>query len=66
MLTAIIGPKHSGSVRALGKGVVPNSYFNIPWRSTRDDIVRILLEEQRSVLENERKDKCEERQVYAK
>ncbi|KAL5580488.1 hypothetical protein UlMin_012930 [Ulmus minor] len=50
-LTTAIWPKHSGSVRALGKEVVPTSYFNIPWRSTRDDIVRIFLEEQRSILE---------------
>ncbi|KAL5570222.1 hypothetical protein UlMin_026797 [Ulmus minor] len=61
VLTAIIGPEHSGSVRALGKGAIPTTYFNIPQRSTRDDIVRILLEEQRSLLENERKDRCEKR-----
>ena len=65
VLTAVIGPEHSGSVRALGKGAIPTSYFNIHQRSTRDDIVRILLEEQRSLFEKERKDRCEERQVYS-
>ena len=57
ILTTALGPKHPGSVRAKGKGAVPTSYFNIPRRSEgKDGIVKILLEEQCKILENEKSD----------
>ena len=53
-------------MRANGKGAVPTSYFNIPRRTRgKDGLVKIMLEEQRKLLENERSDRNEESKIYA-
>ena len=66
ILTATLGPEHPGSVREKGKGAVPTSYFNIPRRTGgKDGLVKIMLEEQRKLLENERRKQNEERKIYA-
>ena len=53
-------------MRAKGKGEIPTSYFNLPRRTGgKDGIVKIMLEEQRKLLENERSDRNEERKIYA-
>ena len=55
MLTAALGPEHSGYVRARGFGTTPTTYFNVPRRSTKDDIIKLLLENERKLREQERK-----------
>ena len=53
-------------MRAKSKGAVPTSYFNLPRRTGgKDGIVKIMLEEQRKLLENERSDQNEESKIYA-
>ncbi|KAL5554598.1 hypothetical protein UlMin_041999 [Ulmus minor] len=55
VLTAALGPEHSGYVRARGFGTTPTTYFNVPRRSTKDDIIKLLLENERKLREQERK-----------
>ncbi|KAL5566129.1 hypothetical protein UlMin_029293 [Ulmus minor] len=66
ILTVALGLEHPCSVRAKGKGAVPTSYLYLPRRiGGKDGIVKIMLEEQRKLLENERSDRNEEKKIYA-
>ncbi|KAL5544883.1 hypothetical protein UlMin_008667 [Ulmus minor] len=54
VLTAEIGPEHPGHVRARGFGTNRSMYFNLPPKTGKDSLIRLLLESERRSREEER------------
>ncbi|KAL5564981.1 hypothetical protein UlMin_028145 [Ulmus minor] len=54
VLTATIGPEHPGHVQARGFGTNPSTYFNLPPKTGKDSLIRLLLESERRSREEER------------
>ena len=46
-MTAALGPEHFEYVRGKGYGTTRMSYFNVPRRSTKESMMKIMLDEER-------------------
>ena len=58
ILSHTLGPDHGGWVRGKGYGMTPSKFFNAPRRNQQQDLISLLLE-------NERKKRDEERDMWA-
>ena len=54
-MSLALGKDHGGFVRAKGFGTTPTSYFNVPRRAKKDDVMKRALDLERKANEEQKR-----------